>query len=291
MKTTSISFKTAQVDGFKIFYREAGDPQAPAVLLLHGFPTSSHMFRNLIPQLAGDYHVVAPDLPGFGFSDAPDHKTFQYTFDHLAEVIGDFVEQIGLKKFAVYVFDYGAPVGFRLALRYPDRISALISQNGNAYVEGLSDDWAPVRAYWENPSQQNRDALRTLSTLEITHWQYHHGVTNAEERVAPEAIILDQTLLDRPQSAEIQLDLIGDYKSNVALYPKFQEFFRTHRPPTLAVWGKNDPFFLPAGAEAFHRDNPSAKVVLYDTGHFALETHAAEIGAEILAFLNNIHRR
>jgi pimeloyl-ACP methyl ester carboxylesterase len=290
MKTASISFKTAQVNGFKVFYREAGDPQAPAVLLLHGFPTSSHMFRNLIPQLAGDYHVVAPDLPGFGFSDAPDHKTFQYTFDHLAEVIGDFVEQIGLKRFAVYVFDYGAPVGFRLALRYPDRISGLISQNGNAYVEGLSADWAPVRAYWENPTQQNRDALRTLSSLETTRWQYHHGVTNAEERVAPEAIVLDQALLDRPQSAEIQLDLIGDYKSNVALYPKFQEFFRTHRPPTLAVWGKNDPFFLPAGAEAFRRDNPSAKVVFYDTGHFALETHAAEIGAEIRAFLSAIHK-
>ncbi len=290
MKTASISYKTAQVKGFKIFYREAGDPQASAVLLLHGFPTSSHMFRNLIPQLAGDYHVVAPDLPGFGFSDAPDHKTFAYTFDHLAEVIGDFVEQIGLRKFAVYVFDYGAPVGFRLALRYPDRISALISQNGNAYVEGLSDDWAPVRAYWENPSQQNRDALRTLSTLEITRWQYHHGVTNAEERIAPEAIILDQTLLDRPQSPEIQLDLIGDYKSNVALYPKFQEFFRSHRLPTLALWGKNDPFFLPAGAEAFRRDNPSAKVVFYDTGHFALETHAAEIGAEIRSFLSSIHR-
>jgi pimeloyl-ACP methyl ester carboxylesterase len=285
MKTASISFKSAQVNGFKVFYREAGDPEAPVVLLLHGFPTSSHMFRNLIPQLADDYHVVAPDLPGFGFSDAPEHKTFQYTFDHLAEVIGDFVEQIGLKRFAVYVFDYGAPVGFRLALRYPERISALISQNGNAYVEGLSDDWAPVRAYWENPSQQNRDALRTLSSLEITRWQYHHGVTNAEERVAPEAIILDQALLDRPQSAEIQLDLIGDYKSNVALYPKFQEFFRTHRPPTLAVWGKNDPFFLPAGAEAFRRDNPSAKVVFYDTGHFALETHSAEIGQEIHSFL------
>ena len=290
MKTTSISFKTAQVDGFKIFYREAGDPQAPAVLLLHGFPTSSHMFRNLIPQLAGDYRVVAPDLPGFGFSDAPDHKSFRYTFDHLAEVIGDLVQQIGLKRFAVYVFDYGAPVGFRLALRYPDRISALISQNGNAYLEGLSDDWAPVRAFWENPSQQNRDALRSLSTLKTTRWQYHHGVTNAEERVAPEAIFLDQTLLDRPQSAEIQLDLIGDYKSNVALYPKFQEYFRTHRPPTLAVWGKNDPFFLPAGAEAFRRDNPSAKVVFYDTGHFALETHAAEIGAEIRAFLSAIHK-
>jgi pimeloyl-ACP methyl ester carboxylesterase len=290
MKTASISFKTAQINGFKVFCREAGDPQAPAVLLLHGFPTSSHMFRNLIPQLAGDYRVVAPDLPGFGFSDAPDHKSFRYTFDHLAEVIGDFVQQIGLKRFAVYVFDYGAPVGFRLALRYPDRISALISQNGNAYLEGLSDDWAPVRAFWENPSQQNRDALRSLSTLKTTRWQYHHGVTNAEERVAPEAIFLDQTLLDRPQSAEIQLDLIGDYKSNVALYPKFQEYFRTHRPPTLAVWGKNDPFFLPAGAEAFRRDNPSAKVVFYDTGHFALETHAAEIGAEIRAFLSAIHK-
>jgi len=290
MKTASISFKTAQINGFKVFCREAGDPQAPAVLLLHGFPTSSHMFRNLIPQLAGDYRVVAPDLPGFGFSDAPNHKSFRYTFDHLAEVIGDFVQQIGLKRFAVYVFDYGAPVGFRLALRYPDRISALISQNCNAYVEGLSDDWAPVRAFWENPSQQNRDALRSLSTLKTTRWQYHHGVTNAEERVAPEAIFLDQTLLDRPQSAEIQLDLIGDYKSNVALYPKFQEYFRTHRPPTLAVWGKNDPFFLPAGAEAFRRDNPSAKVVFYDTGHFALETHAAEIGAEIRAFLSAIHK-
>jgi pimeloyl-ACP methyl ester carboxylesterase len=290
MKTPSISYKTVQVNGLKVFYREAGDPQALAVLLLHGFPTSSHMFRNLIPQLAGDYYVVAPDLPGFGFSDAPDHESFRYTFDHLAEVIGEFVEQIGLTRFAVYVFDYGAPVGFRLALRYPDRISAVISQNGNAYVEGLSDDWAPVRAYWENPTQQNRDALRTLSTLETTRWQYHHGVTNAEERVAPEAIVLDQALLDRPQSAEIQLDLIGDYKSNVALYPKFQEFFRTHRPPTLAVWGKNDPFFLPAGAEAFRRDNPNAKVVLYETGHFALETHAAEIGAEIRAFLNTIHR-
>ena len=290
MKTASISFKTAQINGFKVFCREAGDPLAPAVLLLHGFPTSSHMFRNLIPQLAGDYRVVAPDLPGFGFSDAPDHKSFRYTFDHLAEVIGTFVQQIGLKRFAVYVFDYGAPVGFRLALRYPDRISALISQNGNAYLEGLSDDWAPVRAFWENPSQQNRDALRSLSTLKTTRWQYHHGVTNAEERVAPEAIFLDQTLLDRPQSAEIQLDLIGDYKSNVALYPKFQEYFRTHRPPTLAVWGKNDPFFLPAGAEAFRRDNPSAKVVFYDTGHFALETHAAEIGAEIRAFLNAIHK-
>jgi len=284
-KTIPVLFHTAEVAAVKIFYREAGDPGAPAVLLLHGFPTSSHMFRNLIPQLAGDFHIIASDLPGFGFSAAPDHKRFHYTFEHLAAVIGDFVEQIGLKKFAVYIFDYGAPVGLRLALRFPDRISALISQNGNAYVEGLSDDWAPVRAYWENPTPQNRDVLRKLSTLETTRWQYHHGVANAEERVAPETILLDQALLDRPQSAEIQLDLIGNYKSNVALYPKFQEFFRTYRPPTLAVWGRNDPFFLPAGAEAYRRDNPGAKVVFYDTGHFALETHAAEIGKEIHSFL------
>ena len=280
-----ISFHTLEVSGIKIFYRQAGNPHAPTVLLLHGFPTSSHMFRNLIPQLMGDYHVIAPDLPGFGFSDAPDHKGFQYTFDHVAEVMGDFVEQIGLKKFAVYVFDYGAPTGFRIALRYPDRIAALITQNGNAYVEGLSKDWAPIQDYWANPTKKNRDVLRSLSTLETTRWQYYHGVTNPEERIAPEAILHDQTLLDRPQSAEIQLDLICDYKSNIDLYPKFQEFFRKYQPPTLAVWGKNDPFFLPAGAEAFQRDNPKAKVVFYDTGHFALETHADEIGQEILTFL------
>jgi pimeloyl-ACP methyl ester carboxylesterase len=285
MNITTASYKTAQVNGFKIFYREAGDPQKPAVLLLHGFPTSSHMFRNLIPQLADDFHVIAPDLPGFGFSDAPDHSKFQYTFENVAQVMGDFIEQIGLKKFAVYVFDYGAPTGFRIALRFPDRIAALISQNGNAYVEGLSKDWAPVQAYWENPTRENREALRKLQTLETTRWQYYHGVTHPEERIAPEAILHDQTLLDRPQSAEIQLDLIGDYKTNIELYPKFQKFFRKHQPPTLAVWGKNDPFFIPPGAEAYKRDNPKAKVVFYDTGHFALETHAAEIGQEIVAFL------
>jgi pimeloyl-ACP methyl ester carboxylesterase len=290
MNTTSIFYKTTQVDDLKIFYREAGDPQAPAVLLLHGFPTSSHMFRNLIPELAGLYHVIAPDLPGFGFSDAPDHKSFSYTFDHLAEIMAKFTEQVGLTKFAVYVFDYGAPVGFRLALKHPDRIAALISQNGNAYEEGLSDGWAPVRAYWNNPSQENRDALRALSTRQMTHWQYTTGVKDAALRIAPEAIELDQALLDRSQSAEIQLDLITNYLTNIALYPKFQEYFRTHRPPTLAVWGKNDPFFLPAGAEAYRRDNPSAKVILYDTGHFALETHAAEIGAEIRDFLRTIHK-
>jgi len=289
MKTTSISYKTAQVDGLKIFYREAGDPQTPAVLLLHGFPTSSHMFRNLIPKLAGQNHVIAPDLPGFGFSDAPDHKSFAYTFDHLAEVIGKFTEVVELKKFAVYVFDYGAPVGLRLALNHPERITALISQNGNAYEEGLSAEWAPIRALWNNSTQENRDALRPFFTKEATYFQYTTGVKDADQRIAPEAMALDQALLDRPQSTEIQLDLLADYKNNVALYPKFQEYFRTHRPPTLAVWGRNDPFFLPPGAEAYRRDNPSAKVVFYDTGHFALETHAAEIGAEIRAFLSAHH--
>jgi pimeloyl-ACP methyl ester carboxylesterase len=285
MNIPNTSFKTALVNGFKIFFREAGDQRKPTVLLLHGFPTSSHMFRNLIPQLANDFHVIAPDLPGFGFSDAPGHEVFQYTFANMAKVMGDFVEQIGLEKFAIYIFDYGAPTGLRMALRFPERISAIITQNGNAYVDGLSKDWAPVQTYWENPTQANRDVLRKLQTLETTRWQYYHGVTNPEERIAPEAILLDQTLLDRPQSAEIQLDLIGDYKTNVELYPKFQEFFRKYQPPTLVVWGKNDPFFLPPGAEAYKRDNPKAKVVFYDTGHFALETHAAAIGQEILDFL------
>jgi pimeloyl-ACP methyl ester carboxylesterase len=285
MTKLSISYKTATIKGFKIFYREAGDPAAPAVLLLHGFPTSSHMFRNLIPELAGQFRIIAPDLPGFGFSDAPDHQTFAYTFDHLAEVIGHFTEAVGLKKFALYVFDYGAPVGFRLALNHPERITALISQNGNAYEEGLSKEWAPIQALWQHATPENRDALRPFFTIEGTRFQYLTGVKDAAQRVAPEAMALDQALLDRPQSAEIQLDLLSDYKSNLALYPKFQEYFRTHRPPTLAVWGRHDPFFLPPGAEAYRRDNPGAKVVFYDTGHFALETHAAEIGAEMRAFL------
>jgi len=288
MKPSSVSYRTAEVSGLKIFYREAGDPQAPAVLLLHGFPTSSHMFRNLIPELAGEYRVVAPDLPGFGFSDAPDHKSFSYTFDHLAEVMAQFTEQVGLNKFAVYVFDYGAPTGFRLALKHPERIAAIISQNGNAYTEGLSDGWAPVRACCENPTPENRNALKFLSTLETTRWQYTTGVTDADQRIAPEAIALDQALLDRPQSAEIQLDLIVNYQTNIALYPKFQEYFRKHLPPVLAVWGKHDPFFLPAGAEAFRRDNPDARVVFFDTGHFALETHAAEMSAEIRSFLGSV---
>ena len=284
MNTTKVSFKTVSVNGFKLFYRQAGDPQKPVVLLLHGFPTSSHMFRNLIPQLAADYHVIAPDLPGYGLSDMPDRRTFPYTFDHLAKIVGDFVDQIGLKKFSIYIFDYGAPVGLRVALRFPDRIAALITQNGNAYVEGFSTAWEPWQNYWKNPTPENREACRdALSPEVIRDIQYRHG-TDAEF-VSPDGYMLDIAYMARPGADENQLDLILDYRSNVALYPKFQEFFRKYQPPTLAVWGKNDPFFLPPGAEAYKRDNPKAKVVFYDTGHFALETHAAEIGREILDFL------
>jgi pimeloyl-ACP methyl ester carboxylesterase len=279
-----ISYKHAIVDGTKIFYREAGNNQAPVIVLLHGFPTSSHMFRNLIPALARRYHVVAPDLPGFGFSDAPDRQQFRYTFAHLAEVIGKFTEVIGLERFAIYIFDYGAPVGLRLALAHPERITAIISQNGNAYEEGLSEGWNPIQKYWKEPTAENRAALREFLTPAATRWQYLHGVED-ETRVAPESYTLDSALLARLGNDEIQLDLFLDYASNVALYPKFQEYFRTRRPPLLAVWGTKDPFFLPPGAEAFRRDNPDAEVRFFDTGHFALETHAGEIGEAIGEFL------
>jgi pimeloyl-ACP methyl ester carboxylesterase len=284
MSATDVSYETATVNGFHIFFREAGDPQKPNVLLLHGFPTSSHMFRALIPELAGDYHVIAPDLPGFGLSDAPSHDAFAYTFDHLAELMGDFIERLGLQKFALYIFDYGAPVGLRVALRFPDRITALITQNGNAYVEGLSAAWEPWQAYWRSPTAQNRDACReALNPKVIRDVQYLHG--SEATHVSPDGYMLDIAYLARPGADETQLDLILDYRSNLDLYPKFQEFFRKFRPPTLAIWGKNDPFFLPVGAEAYRRDNPDAKVVLLDTGHFALETHSAEIAGEMKAFL------
>jgi len=278
------SFHSIDVQGNKVFYREAGPKNAPNILLLHGFPTSSHMFRNLIPGLSERYHVIAPDLPGFGFSDAPDRKRFRYTFDTLAKVIGSFVEAIGLEKYAIYVFDYGAPVGFRLALAHPERITAIISQNGNAYEEGLSQGWNPIQRYWKEPSSENRAALREFLTPEATKSQYLYGVQDAT-LVAPEAYTLDSALLARPGNDEIQLDLFLDYASNVALYPKFQEYFRTRKPPLLAVWGKDDPFFLPPGAEAFKRDNSNAEIHFYDTGHFALETHAAEITETIAGFL------
>ncbi len=281
---TAINYRTVDVDGFKIFYREAGPKDAPALLLLHGFPSAGHMFRDLIPRLADRFRIVAPDLPGFGQSDMPARDTFAYTFDHVADIIDRFTEVVGLKRFAVYVFDYGAPTGFRIAAKHPERITAIISQNGNAYTDGLSDGWGPIRAYWEDASPKNREALRAFLKPETTVWQYTHGVGDAT-RISPDGYSLDNFYLSRPGADEVQLDLFGDYKSNVALYPAFQNYFRTHQPPFLAVWGKNDPFFLPAGAEAFKRDIPNATVRLFDTGHFALETHADEIAVAIGDFL------
>ena len=284
---TIVRYQTVAVNGLDIFYREAGDPAHPAILLLHGFPSSSHMFRDLLPLLADRYHLIAPDLPGFGFSGSPARADFAYTFDHLAEVIGTFTEAVGLTSYALYVFDYGAPVGLRLALAHPERIRALISQNGNAYEEGLSEGWNPIQKYWQQPTTENREALRAMLTYEATREQYTHGVPDPA-LLAPEAPALDSALLARPGQDEIQLDLFGDYQSNVALYPRFQEYFRTHCPPTLAVWGQNDPFFLPAGADAYRRDNPAAEVHLLDTGHFALETHAVEIANFIRDFLARV---
>lgn len=280
------TYQYASVDGCKVFYREAGPKHAPTILLLHGFPTSSHMFRNLIPALADRFHVMAPDLPGFGFSDAPDRKRFHYTFENLAKVIAGFTQAIGLETYAIYVFDYGAPVGFRLALAEPERITAIISQNGNAYEEGLSQGWNPIQKYWNDPTPENRAALRDFLTPEATKSQYLYGVKDVT-LVAPEAYELDSALLARPGNDEIQLDLFLDYASNVAHYPNFQEYFRTKQPPLLAVWGKNDPFFLPAGAEAFKRDNPAAEVHFYETGHFALETHWHDIAEQISEFLGH----
>jgi pimeloyl-ACP methyl ester carboxylesterase len=283
---TAIQYRSADVDGLNIFYREAGAADKPTLLLLHGFPSAGHMFRDMIPLLADRFHIVAPDLPGFGQSDMPARNTFTYTFDHIAAVIDRFTEVIGLKRFAIYVFDYGAPTGFRIAAKHPERITAIISQNGNAYEEGLSDGWNPIRAYWQDPSQANRDALRAFLAPETTRWQYTHGVTD-ETAVSPDGWSLDNFYLARAGADEIQLDLMGNYQSNIALYPAFQSYFRTHQPPFLAVWGKNDPFFLPPGAEAFSRDIPHAVVRFFDTGHFALETHAAEIAAAIGDFLTS----
>ena len=281
---TAIAYRRADVDGFNVFYREAGQRGAPKLLLLHGFPSAGHMFRDLIPKLAERFHIVAPDLPGFGQSDLPDRAQFAYTFENIAKVIARFTERIGFDRFAVYVFDYGAPTGLRLALAHPERITAIISQNGNAYEEGLSDGWNPIRAYWQDDSPANREALRALLARETTVWQYTHGVPDAHA-VSPDGYSLDDYYMQRPGAHEIQLDLFRDYRSNVALYPEFQAYFRTHRPPFLAVWGKNDPFFLPAGALAFKRDLPDAVVRFFDTGHFALETHADEIATEIIEFL------
>jgi pimeloyl-ACP methyl ester carboxylesterase len=282
-----IYYRAADVGGLKISYREAGRPDAPTLLLLHGFPSAGHMFRDLIPLLADSFHLIAPDLPGFGQSDLPPRAAFKYTFENLADRIDQFIDVFGLKRFAVYIFDYGAPVGLRVALKHPDRIVAIVSQNGNAYEEGLSDAWSPIRAYWQEPSQAKRDALRSFLSPETTLFQYTHGVEEPA-LVSPDGRSLDDFYLARAEAHEAQLDLLLDYASNVALYPQFQAYFRKHKPPLLAVWGKNDPFFLPAGAEAFRRDNPRAEVHFYPTGHFALETHCQEIAAPIRDFLNRI---
>ncbi|CUK19563.1 Haloalkane dehalogenase [Achromobacter xylosoxidans] len=274
-----------QVGDVKVFYREAGPRDAPIVLLLHGYAASSFMYRNLIPLLADGYRVIAPDLPGFGFTEAPARAQYDYTFDQLAKTIGQFTRQLGLDRYAMQVFDYGAPVGWRLAAEHPARISAIISQNGNAYEEGLGAGWAPIQKYWKDPSQANRDALREFATPASIRWQYLEGVPD-QTLVAPEAIALEGHLVSRPGNADVQLDLLLDYASNVQKYPEFQAYFRKHQPPLLAVWGKNDPFFLPAGAEAWKRDIPGADVRFYDTGHLALETHGAEIGAVIRRFLD-----
>ncbi|WP_114239740.1 alpha/beta fold hydrolase [Dyella sp. C9] len=279
---SSVRYRKADVDGFRVFYREAGAAEKPKLLLLHGFPSAGHMFRDLIPRLASDFHIVAPDLPGFGQSDMPRREDFNYSFDHIADIIDRFTEVIGFDRYIVYVFDYGAPTGFRLALKHPERIAGVISQNGNAYLEGLSDGWNPIRAYWEAPTAEHREALRQFLTPEATYWQYTHGAPDTS-LVSPDGIALDNHYLARDGAHDVQLDLFLDYQSNLALYPAFQAYFRTHQPRFLATWGRHDPFFLPPGAEAFKRDIPNAKVILLDTGHFALETHVREIADAIRA--------
>jgi pimeloyl-ACP methyl ester carboxylesterase len=281
------SVHKVEADGVEVFYRAAGDPSAPVVLLLHGFPTSSVMFRELIPRLADQFRVIAPDLPGFGFTVVPEKRTYTYSFDALTHTLEAFTDALGLTRYAIYVFDYGAPTGFRLVMRHPERVTTIVSQNGNAYEEGLGDAWAPIRKYWSAPTEENREVLRqNILTPEGTRWQYTHGVTYPES-VAPESYTLDAALLERPGNKEIQLDLFLDYASNVKLYPKFQEYFRDSKPPLLAIWGKNDPFFIPAGAEAFRKDLPNAQVQFLDTGHFAIETHLVEIAAAIKGFLTS----
>lgn len=277
-------YRYITVGGVDVFYRQSGPADAPVLLLLHGFPTASHMFRELIPILATSYNVIAPDLPGFGNTKAPPPGEYDYTFDNLAHVVDGFVNELELKRYALYIFDYGAAIGLRLALKHPDQVAAIVTQNGNAYLEGLSEAWQPWQAYWQDPSAKNREACReSLAPNVIRDWQYLTGARS--DRVSPDGYTLDIAYMSRPGADEIQLDLILDYRSNVALYPKFQEYFRTRQPPLLAVWGKNDPAFLPAGAEAFRRDLPDAEIHLLETGHFARETHAQEIGDTIIEFL------
>jgi pimeloyl-ACP methyl ester carboxylesterase len=287
----AVHYHKIKVDGLNIFYAEAGSADAPVILLMHGYPTSSFMFRNLIPILSQKYHVIAPDMPGFGFSDFPDRDKYNYTFDNIATTMQGFIDTLKLQRFAIYIFDYGAPVGLRLVIHNPEKITAIISQNGNAYEEGLLD-WSGglVAAYWLDGSQKNRDALRKFFTLEGTNFQYRHGVTD-QSLISPQAIFLDQELMDRLGNIEMQLDLLRDYRNNIQLYPTFQAYFRQYKPPLLAVWGNKDPYFSPAGAEAFKKDDPNAIVKFYETGHFALETHYPEIGQDILEFMEKVHSK
>ncbi len=279
------SIHKVEADGLDVFYRAAGDPGAPAVLLLHGFPASSFMYRELIPRLADQFRVIAPDLPGFGFTEVPEKRKYVYSFDALARTVEAFTNVLSLTRYAIYIFDYGAPTGLRLAMAHPERVSAIVSQNGNAYEEGLGDAWGPIRKYWAEPTQENREVIRqNILNLEGTRWQYTHGVANPDS-VAPESYTLDAALLERPGNKDIQLDLFLDYASNLKLYPRFQEYFRKSKPPLLAIWGKNDPFFIPAGAEAFQKDLPNAQVKFLDTGHFAIETQVVEIAAAMKEFL------
>ncbi len=278
------SHHLVQADGVKVFYRESGPADAPVVLLLHGFPTSSFQYRDLIPRLADRYHVIAPDLPGFGFTEVPAERNYQYTFDSLAKTILAFTGALKLTRFAMYVFDYGAPTGFRLALMAPERITAIVSQNGNAYEEGLGDAWQPLQRYWREPTLEHRNAIRAGLNLEGLRHEYSVGIQNPE-LIKPEGYTLDAALLARPGNVDIQLDLFLDYACNVKLYPKFQEYFRSAKPPLLAIWGKFDPYFIPPGAEAFQRDLPHAIVKFLPTGHFALETHLEEVTAAMREFL------
>jgi pimeloyl-ACP methyl ester carboxylesterase len=279
-----VRYRRAQVGEVEVFYRDAGPAGAPVLLLLHGFPSASHMFRDLIPLLADRYRIIAPDLAGFGQTRAPSRASFTYSFDRLAEVLGGFVDAIGLERYAMYIFDYGAPVGLRLAMKHPDRVSAIISQNGNAYDEGFSDEWGAWQAYWREPTPERREACRaSLSPETIRNWQY--GTGSDPSRLAPDGYELDIAYMARPEAEDIQLDLILDYRSNVALYPAFQSYFRAYRPPFLAVWGRHDPAFVPAGARAYRRDLPDAEIHLIDAGHFALETHHREIAGYIRDFL------
>jgi len=282
---TKIKNQTITVDGQTIFYREAGDKEkGPTLLLLHGFPTSSHMFRNIIPALADKFHLVAPDYPGFGYSSMPPVDKFEYTFDHLAEIVDKLITHIGLERYSLYVMDYGAPVGYRLAVKHPEKIEALIVQNGNAYEEGLGEFWEPLRAYWNEPNEKNKNALKKFLTLEATRWQYTHGVKN-ENAISPDNWIHDQLLLDRPGNNEIQLQLFYDYKSNPPLYPQWQEYFRKYQPPTLVVWGRNDFIFTKEGAIPYQRDLKNIQIHLLNTGHFALEEEGELIAELISRFL------